>query len=485
MIMTRHLIRRQLKVFAVLLALIASASASAPEPQEVGRRAPNILVAIADDWSFPHAGVYGDRTVRTPHIDRLAREGVLFTHAFVAAPSCTPSRAALLTGQAVHRLEEGANLWGSLPRAHGVYPDLFEKRGYAVGFTGKGWGPGRFEAGGRERNPAGPQFKNFDEFLRQRPTGRPFCFWFGSTDPHRPYGAGTGVSLGRPAAAVEVPGFLPDTPEVRQDLLDYYFEVERFDRDVGAIVEALTRAGELDNTVVIVTSDNGMPFPRAKATVYDGGTRVPLVIRWPGVSKAGTTVSGLVSLTDVAPTLFEGDGQAGSRIDDRALPPAAAARRDRNLRGTACSSSESATPTCGAATSATRSERFARTITCTFATCAPNAGLQAIPSSISPSARSGISMAGRRRRCSWIDERTLSIAKYFELATAKRPGEELYDLRRDPNQIANVAADPGQREVLQRLRAALNRWRRDSADPRVREDEDRWDRFPYYGQAAK
>ena len=130
-----------------------------------------------------------------PHtnFDRIAREGARFTHAFAAAPSCSPSRAALLTGQAPHRLEEGGNLWGSLPKAQAVYPDLVEQLGYSVGFTGKGWGPGRFEAGGRQRNPAGPQFKSFDDFLKQRPAGAPFCFWFGSTDPHRPYEPNTGA----------------------------------------------------------------------------------------------------------------------------------------------------------------------------------------------------------------------------------------------------------------------------------------------------
>ena len=244
--------------------------------QTPARQPPNIVLAVADDWSAPHAGAYGDSTVSTPVFDRIAREGARFTHAFTAASSCTPSRAALLTGQAVHRLEEGGNLHGFLPKRFDVYPDLLEQAGYVVGYTGKGWGPGRFEPGGRERNPAGPQFKNFDEFIQHRPAGRPFLFWFGSNDPHRPYEAGTGARSGLKLDSVKVPPFLPDTPEVRSDLLDYYFEVQRFDRDVGRIVATLERLGELDNTLIIVTSDNGMPFPRGKATVYDAGTRMPL-----------------------------------------------------------------------------------------------------------------------------------------------------------------------------------------------------------------
>jgi N-sulfoglucosamine sulfohydrolase len=143
------------------LALVGGGD-SRPEARQVPRSGaprPNIVLAIADDWSFPHASAYGDRVVRTPNFDRVAREGARFTHAFAAAPSCSPSRAALLTGQAVHRLQEGGNLWGTLPSAYAVYPDLLERAGYAVGFTGKGWGPGQFEPGGRTRNPAGPTSK--------------------------------------------------------------------------------------------------------------------------------------------------------------------------------------------------------------------------------------------------------------------------------------------------------------------------------------
>src|SRR5438093_7672918 len=134
---------------------------------------PNILYCLADDWAWPHAGAYGDRVVQTPNFDRVAREGVLFTHAFSAAPSCTPSRAAMLTGQAPHRLEEGANLWGFLPKEYPVFPELLEQAGYTIGHTRKGWGPGNFKAGERSRNPAGPQFKNFAEFFKSVPKGKP------------------------------------------------------------------------------------------------------------------------------------------------------------------------------------------------------------------------------------------------------------------------------------------------------------------------
>ena len=164
---------RSLLIIACLAAMTIAGSAgrTRADGAQTPVTRPNILFAIADDWSAPHAGVLGDRTVKTPVFDRIASEGVRFTRAFAAAPSCTPSRAAILTGQAPHRLAEGGNLWGFLPKGFAVYPDLLEQAGYAVGYAGKGWGPGQTAPAGRDRNPAGPQFKTFDEFVKQRPHG--------------------------------------------------------------------------------------------------------------------------------------------------------------------------------------------------------------------------------------------------------------------------------------------------------------------------
>ena len=181
------------------------------------------MLAIADDWAWPHAGVAGDKVVRTPAFDRLARAGVLFTQAFVSAPSCSPSRAALLTGQHFWRLEEGAILWSTLPAKFPVYPDLLEQAGYHVGHTGKGWGPGPIAPGGRQRNPAGPLYKSFQQFLEARPPGKPFCFWFGSFRPHRHYQWQSGVQAGLKPEQVSVPSCLPDAPDVRTDLCDNPF----------------------------------------------------------------------------------------------------------------------------------------------------------------------------------------------------------------------------------------------------------------------
>src|SRR3954471_20264941 len=131
--------------------------------QEKEKDRPNVLFVIADDWSWGQAGVYGDHSLKTPNFDRVAGEGAVFSNSYCISPSCSPSRAGILTGQPPHRLEEGANLWGHLPTKFSVYPDLLEKIGYRVGFCLKGWGPGQL--GDRKRNAAGPNARGFAEFM--------------------------------------------------------------------------------------------------------------------------------------------------------------------------------------------------------------------------------------------------------------------------------------------------------------------------------
>jgi len=293
---------------AASLVMQGCASASGPISGGGGKKRPNILFCLADDWSWPHASIAGDKVVKTPTFDRVAREGVLFENAFVTAPSCTPSRGSIVTGQWHWRLEEGGNLWSTLPAKFAVYPDMLEQAGYHVGFTRKGWGPGRDEPGGRKRNPAGPRYKDFGQFLKARPEGKPFCFWFGSTDPHRGYKWQSGVKSGMKLEDVEVPACLPDSEEVRMDICDYYWEVQRFDREVGELLEILEESGELDNTLVVISGDNGMPFPRCKSNLYDMGTNVPLAVRWGARVKGGQVVEDFISLADLAPTFLEAAG---------------------------------------------------------------------------------------------------------------------------------------------------------------------------------
>jgi arylsulfatase A-like enzyme len=445
---------------------------------------PNLLFAIADDWSWPHAGAYGDRGVKTPTFDRLAEEGVLFTHAYCASPSCTPSRGAILTGQPVHRLENGANLWSMLPAKFAVYPDLLERAGYRVGFTRKGWGPGTLEGTGRSRNPAGPRFKDFNQFFDDVPDDKPFCFWFGSVDPHRNYEKGSGLKSGMKLADASVPPFLPDTPEVRSDILDYYWEVQRFDREVGEILSRLEKAGRLDNTVVVMTSDNGMPFPRAKANVYEYGTRMPLAMRWPAGLPAGRRYDGFVSAIDFAPTFLLAAGltppveMKGRDLIGAFVPCPPAARdnvfvereRHANVRkgdlGYPCRAVR------------TRNFLYIRNLR-------PDRWPAGDPVKYVDVGPFGDVDNSPTKQFILDNRDDPSIAPFFKLAFDKRPAEELYDLRADPGQRTNVAEQPHYADEKAALRASLDQWMKNTGDPRAVSDDDHFDRYPYVGGKRK
>lgn len=478
------IVKQTLQFVTSLMAAVALLAAAGHAQDPPKPRRPNILFAIADDWSWAHAGAYGDRTVATPTLDRIAREGARFTHAFTASPSCTPSRAAILTGQAVHRLAEGGNLHGYLPERFEVYPDVLEAAGYFVGFTRKGWGPGRFEPGGRARNPAGPQFTGFDEFMKQRPAGRPFCFWFGSQDPHRPYERGSGLKAGLKLESVVVPPFLPDTPEVRNDLLDYYLEVQRFDREVGQILDTLKGLGELDNTLVVMTSDNGMPFPRAKANVYDAGARMPLAMRWPARIPAGRTIDAFVSHADLAPTFLEAAGlQRTAGMTGESLMALLEGKRGTGRDRVFLERERHANVRKGDLSYPVRAVRTRDFLY--IRNLRPDRWPAGDPEQHVAVGPFG-DIDGGPTKSLLLDRRTDAvIGTFFELATAKRPAEELYDLRRDPWQVVNVANDARFGRIKGELRSALDRWMRETGDPRATSDADPWDRYPYYGQPAQ
>jgi arylsulfatase A-like enzyme len=463
-------------IASVLVAFAVSANQTAPTR-------PNILLAIADDWSWPHAGAYGDPTVKTPTFDRIAREGALFTHAFAAAPSCTPSRAALLTGRYPHELEEGGVLHGFLPEKFDVYTDLLERTGYFVGHTRKGWGPGRFEPGGRTRNPAGPAFSDFETFLRNRPAGRPFVFWFGSQDPHRPYEEGSGAASGIDVASIRVPPFLPDTAEIRRDVADYFFEVQRFDRELGEIVERLRALGELDNTLVVITGDNGMPFPRAKANVYDAGTHVPLAMRWPAGVKSGLVSDTFVNLSDLAPTFLEAAGLTppGSMSARSVLTLAEGGTQQARDR-VFIERERHAHVRAGNLSYPVRAVRTGEWLY--IRNFRPDRWPAGDPEKVFSVGPFGDIDGGISKTLILERRSDPSIARHFALATAKRPAEELYDLKADPAQMNNVAGDLRHTAAKARLRRMLDEWMRTTGDPRATTDDDRWDRYPYYGQPA-
>lgn len=293
---------------------------SAPAP-------PNILFAIADDWSYGHAGVYGNRWVQTPGFDRLATEGVLFTRAYTPNAKCAPSRAAILTGRNSWQLKEAANHICFFPTEFKTYAEALDEHGYFVGKTAKGWGPGvANDASGERRKMAGQPFDtlntdspasgistidyagNFQDFLDTKPDGDPWCFWYGALEPHRGYEYGSGVAKGGKQLADigRVPGYWPDNEVVRNDMLDYAFEVEHVDRHLVRMLQLIEERGELDNTLVVFTSDHGMPFPRAKGQPYEASNHVPLVMMWKaGIKNPGRIVEDYVSFIDLAPTFLE------------------------------------------------------------------------------------------------------------------------------------------------------------------------------------
>lgn len=481
----REFIRRAGAVYAGFA--VTSYSALQAETRSSDRRPkrPNILLAIADDWSWPHAGVYGDKVVKTPFFDKLATQGILFTNSFCAAPTCTASRGAILTGQAPHRLGEGANLHSTLSAKFRVYPDVLEAAGYFVGCSGKGWGPGIAEIGGWKRNPAGPQFKSFADFLDQVPDGKPFCFWYGSKEPHRPYQPGSGLKSGMRVEDVEVPGFLPDTPEVRSDILDYYYEVQLFDKQVGDLLAELDARGLSENTLVVVTSDNGMPFPRAKANLYECGTHMPLAVRWPARIKGKRTVDAPVSHCDLAPTFLEAAGihplpemtgrsllgiLLGENGDDRDMVFTERERHANVRKG------DLSYP-CRAVR--TRQFLYIRNF-CPERWPAGDPEMYVAVGSFGDIDTSPSKSVILHRR----DDP--KIARFFRLACEKRPAEELYDIRKDPWNLKNLADSQEHAGILREMRARLERWMSDTGDPRaVNPQDDRWDKYPYYGNPGK
>ena len=441
---------------------------------------PNILFCIADDWSWPHAGALGDKVVRTPNIDRLAREGMVFTNAFCATPSCTPSRAAILTGRYPHELEQGGNLWSFLPAKFAVVPDILEEAGYAVGHTRKGWSPGNFQAGGRKRNPAGPNFRGLPEFL-EKAEGKPFWFWFGSQDPHRAYVKGSGAKAGLDAKKVVLPKVWPDSEEVRNDVLDYYFEVERFDRDVGEQIAELERRGLLKNTIVIVTGDNGMPFPRAKANLYDLGARVPLIVWGAGV-KQGVSEA-FVNLMDLGPTFLELAGlETKKEMSGRSMVGLLEGNAQENREMVFLERERHANVRKGDLSYPMRAVRTKEFLYIRY--LRPErwpAGDPVMHKAVGPygdcdnSPTKSFIIENRNRD---------GVQRYFDLAFAKRAAEELYNLESDPAQMKNVAEDDSFSETRAKLRKQLDDWMKRTGDPRVDEATDVWSEYVYFGGPA-
>ena len=318
-----------------LLVLLAATTSSI----FASENAPNILFAIADDWGL-HAGAYGTPWVKTPSFDRVASEGVLFKNAYTPVAKCAPSRAIVLTGRYAWQNEEAGNHMSYFPAKLKSWPEILTEKTWHMGITGKGWGPGiASDVNDMPREITGKPFNNrkakpptddmgnndyaanFVDFLDATPPNKPWCFWYGCTEPHRSYEFQSGVNKGgkKLSDINEVPGYWPDDEIVRNDMLDYAFEVEHGDNHLGRMISELEKRGLLDNTLIIVTSDHGMPFPRCKGYAYEDSNHIPLAIRFPnGMKKTGRVIEDFVSFVDIAPTILD---YAGIPPSDSAMLP--------------------------------------------------------------------------------------------------------------------------------------------------------------------
>jgi N-sulfoglucosamine sulfohydrolase len=284
---------------------------------------PNVLFVISDDQSFPHASAYGTDWVKTPGFDQVADRGLLFMNCYTPNAKCAPSRSIIITGRHSWQLEEAGNHVCFFPDDYKSFIEvLTEETDYYTGFTGKGVEPVvvyNRQLTGKPYNsirltPPGKAisnedyFSNFKQFLDQKPRRAPFFFWFGAREPHRDYQYRIGIEVGNKTTdqIKDVPDFWPDNETVRTDMLDYAFEIEYYDDHLLRMIRLLEERGELDNTLIVVTSDNGMPFPRAKGAGYEYSNHLPLAIMWPkGIKNPGRVIDDYVSFIDFAPTFLE------------------------------------------------------------------------------------------------------------------------------------------------------------------------------------
>lgn len=520
----------------LLIYLLLAAGCSSPEQNQK----PNILFAFADDLG-KYASCYADQPgngiwqqmISTPAIDRVAKEGVLFNNAHVNAPSCTPCRSSILSGQYFYRTNLGAILQGAIwDESIPTYPLILEKAGYHIGFTYKVWSPGtpRDAGYGGERNkyePAGTRFRqfsqnvykmreqgktideakqelldeveqNFQSFLDSLEQGQPFAYWFGPTNTHRKWIAGSGKELWNidpDRLEGNMPPFLPDVAIVREDFADYLGEVMAFDAGLQVLINMIEEAGEFDNTFLVVSGDHGFPgVSNGKCNLYDFGTNVPLAIRYPSKVPGGRVVDDFVSLMDLAPTFLEIAGETPTeQMTGRSLLPVLSSNkqglidqtRDFVITGRERHVAHAREGNLPYPQRALRTKDYLYIINfkpdrwpmgnpsedeadLDFNTLANNTFITAGDYDASPTK-------------AWIvqhkDEEENQV--YYQYAFGKRPKEELYVNAEDPFQINNVAGQEQYATIQKELNDRLMTVLRETGDPRVLGDGDTFDNLPY------
>ena len=443
---------------------------------------PNILLIIADDLSKT-LPVYGDSTIATPGIGGVAGDGVVFERAYCTASSCTPSRASILTSRYPHQLTQGGNLHGTLPLEYENYALMLADNGYRVGLQGKGWGPGNFRKGGYTENPAGKSYKSFDDFMQNQPDGAPFCFWIGSYDPHRPYNPSLKSSLGIDSMKVKVPSWLPDSNVVREDFLDYYAKAKRFDQTVEKAIALLKEKGIYDETLIVITSDNGMPFPRVKANAYDRSTNIPLIIRW-GNRFNGKKTSEMVSLIDLAPTFLSAAGmEVPESMEGQSLLTLLETGKSNHPRTEIFTERERhayvRAGNLGYPMRAIRTDRYLY-----IHNLRPDRWPAGDPENTESNRFFGDIDGGPTKELIMEHENDPGYRNFWLWNMEKRPAEELYDLEKDPGQLKNLANDSSYDNIRLEMATRLMQWRRSTQDP-VTETTEPFDSYPYYGAKPK
>jgi len=502
---------------------------------------PNILFLFADDWgkyASAYAKVDGKDSINasfsTPHIDAVAKRGTLFKHAFVTAPSCTPCRSSLLSGQYFYRTGLGAILQGAIwDPSIPVFPLLLHDADYHIGETYKVWSPGRprdapfgggefgYEKGGSQFNGfsqgierrLGQQQsladakqgmlsevrRNFQAFLDAQPAGSPFCYWFGPTNVHRKWIKGSGHKywgIDPDELQGRLPKFLPDVPEVRQDFADYLGEAMAFDAAVGVIMNMLRDSQQLQNTAVFISGDHGAPgFPRGKCNLYDFGVQVPLIVSMPG-QRRGRIVDDFVNLMDLAPTFLElGKVSIPPVMTGRSLVPVLRSTKSGWVDATrnwVVTGRERHVATVREGNlpypqRAIRTPKFLYIINFKPDRW-PMGGPKAVTDMFTPPTEAlenntfitfGDLDASPTK--AWIVEHRNDPQwkKYYDYAFAKRPREELYSISADPDQMHNLANVPAMAMVKESLREQLMQELKRTADPRVTGDGSIFDKHPY------
>lgn len=457
---------------------------------------PNILFVIYDDWGGTrHSGAAGCTWIKTPNFDRVAREGVLFSNAFTSNPKCSPCRASILTGRNTWQLREAVSHNGLFPAGFETFPDLLEQSGYTIGYTGKGWGPGDFKSCGRTRNPVGPSFDklkldvptsgihkndyagNFADFLKQRPAEKPFFFWIGFHEPHRAYEWDSGSRSGKSLESVAVPAYLPDTEIVRRDLLDYALEVEWGDAQLGKALSVLETAGELKNTLVVVTSDHGMPFPYVKGQIHDDAFHLPLAIRWGAEVPAGRVVEDFVNVRDFAPTFLELAGlPQHQQITGRSLVKILRSKQSGWLENREVMLVGKERHDVGRVHDQGYPVRAIRTKEYLYV---HNFHPERWPAGDPQTDFGNVDASPTKEVIKALG------GYYYDLSLGKRLPDELYRLTDDPDCVHNLANELAFREVRDQLQTQMVQLLKEEGDPRILGTFQEFDRYKYVGARGK